>query len=467
LYFPVKKHILSCLIIVLLIPSLLQAKLVEFSIKDEAELGHKFNVLMQAKFPLIQDPVIVHYVRDLVDEIESTLPPQPFSIKVNVLKQDSINAFAAPAGYVFVHSGLIIELDSEDQLAAILAHELVHVSQRHLAHNIERSKYMSVAALAGLVAGALIGAGTGSEAGQALSIGTMAGIQSAALKYSRDDEREADQLGVRYLSESGFSPQGMLESFQKIKRQNLLSGRRNPPPYMSTHPGLEERLGYIEDLTDKYQHNKVSPKGKERYDRVKNLLLARYHDPESALSRYEQKEKDLTCLEMLSKAIILERLNNIEEARQYFERSGKCLQGDPLWYREMGWFFFKQGKFDQALDFINKSLSLNPKDYLATYMKGKILHQLGRLRQAETAFKSVLKHVPQDSDVHFALGKVLGRKGERFQGYLHYAYAYLYLNQAQKTDQFLQRAEELAKKEQEEELIKEFKQEYQERKKFW
>lgn len=182
------------LIFTLAVPLPVQAGFMDFSIKDEAELGRKFNALIRSRFPLIEDPLITDYVRDMLQDILGTMPPQPFPVTVSVLLDNSINAFAAPAGYVFLNSGLILQMEHSSEIAAVLAHELAHVSQRHIARNIERSKMLSIGTLVGVLAGAMLSGS--SEAGEALAMGSLAGGQAAALKYSRDDEREADHIGL-------------------------------------------------------------------------------------------------------------------------------------------------------------------------------------------------------------------------------------------------------------------------------
>ncbi|MDD4649498.1 MAG: M48 family metalloprotease, partial [Desulfoplanes sp.] len=112
----------------------------EFTISDEAELGRKFNVMFRAHFPLIEDPEVVDYIRDLTLSVVKVMPPMLFPITINVVRDTSMNAFATAAGYVFVFSGLILNLDNEAEVVGVIAHELAHVSQRHIAQSIEQSQ---------------------------------------------------------------------------------------------------------------------------------------------------------------------------------------------------------------------------------------------------------------------------------------------------------------------------------------
>src|SRR6056297_2928285 len=166
----------------------------DFTIRDEVELGRKFNMMIRSSMPMIEDPVVAGYVRDMVQRIARGMPPQPFALEPAVIRNGALNAFATAGGYVYVFSGLILNADHEAELAGVVAHELAHVSQRHIAQSIEQSQ------LAGL--------------------GTLA----AQLKYSREHEEEADQVGLHYLMEARYPPQGLVDAFQKIRRLSWLGG---------------------------------------------------------------------------------------------------------------------------------------------------------------------------------------------------------------------------------------------------
>ena len=130
-----------------------------FGVKDEQELGRKFDVLVRSRMPLVEDPEVKGYIQSIVDRLSKTFPPQPFSFVANVLLHNSMNAFAVPGGYVFVHTGLIMQLDHESELAGVLAHELAHVTQRHIATRMERAQAVTLASLVGALGAALLGGG--------------------------------------------------------------------------------------------------------------------------------------------------------------------------------------------------------------------------------------------------------------------------------------------------------------------
>ena len=159
------------------------------SIKEEEKLAREFMKYITTRFELITDPLITQYVNDVGQKLLSTMPPQPYKYHFYVIKEEVYNAFAIPAGHIFVHSGLLAAMESEDELAGILGHEMAHVVCRHISQRIDRSKKIDLATMAGMVAGIFLGVATGdATAMQALTIGSAAAGQTASLAYSRDDE---------------------------------------------------------------------------------------------------------------------------------------------------------------------------------------------------------------------------------------------------------------------------------------
>lgn len=464
---PKRKTFWSLLLFVALFlafPLSSQAVLGDFSIEDEVELGRKFNILIRSHFPLIHDPIVRNQVQDILARVKRTVPQQPFEISVDVIKDDSVNAFAAPAGQIFINSGLIMAMQSEDELAAVLAHEMAHVTERHLAHNIERSKAINVATLAGVLAGILLGGGT--EAGEALAVGSMAGGQAAALKYTREDEREADHLGLQYLAQAGFHPEGLAKAFERIKERQRLSGAGSGPAYLSTHPGVAERIGYVRDVARHLQGGSRDTSPSSRFLKVQTVLRARYADPGSAWNYFSQYEGD-PCLKRLGLGVAAARQNRISRAQELLRGKAPCDWMSALWHREVGRFRFDLGQFDKALPHLERALEKKPDDYMALFFQARILAKRGEIDNAEKSLRRVLGYVPLDPQVHRTLGRVVGRAGDTFSGYLHYAYAALYRNQKDMCEKYLERAGQAAETNSQQKELKRLKEKYEIRKKYW
>lgn len=438
------------------------------SVDEEKELGQKFYILLESHYDFVKDPLVTQYVRNIANQVKKVLPSHPFKIRINVIKNNNINAFAAPAGYVYLNTGLILKMQSESELAAVIAHEFAHVTERHLAKNIQRSKYLNIATLAGVLAGALVGSQS-SGLGQGLAIGSMAGGKAAALKYSRDQEQEADRAGLMYLTKANYNKTGMHHSLKRIKQESLLSGTNTPPPYMLTHPGLEKRINYLDNMESQLEIDEKERfhENKEALQRVQMLLKSKYTPLDMANSYFEENNKNITCLNTLGKAIVLQRMNQIEKAKTYFQRAIKCSKNDFIFYREAGIFYFKAGEFEKSYNYLKRALELNSQDKLALFYKAKVLAEKGEIAQAVKDFRSVLKSMPRDSDVHYNLGRLLGQNGNKFEGFLHFAYAHMFLNKKENTEYYFQKADSLAETAKQKSKLEKFKKSYKLRKKYW
>ncbi|WP_027369647.1 M48 family metallopeptidase [Desulfovermiculus halophilus] len=459
-------HILVCILltVALIFPPNVRAAFGEFGIKDEAELGEKFKILMQAQFPLVKDPYVLDYIQGILDRVKDTLPPQPFPVRINVMLDPSINAFAAPAGYVFVNTGLIQQMENEDEIAAVIAHELAHVSERHIAQRIAQSQIISIGTLVGVLAGALLGAG-GAALGQALSVGAMAGGQAASLKYSRDDEREADRLGLRFLTGAGYEPQAMMRTFQRMLEQMRMSGRNKPPDYMLTHPGLGERIGSVQDMVSYYRPKPpLAKEDTQALERVQMLIRTKYSRNPEQSSLLGRDDQELNCLELLGKGIVLAKLHRMNRAEKTFARALECRPDHPLWLREAGWFAFQNGDYARARTLLDRSLQANRGDYLARYYRARVLAETGEPDRAAADLQKVLESVPQDWQVHRALGRIVGQSGDHFRGYLHLAYSYLYAHRMEQAAKFMDQARAQAETTDQKDQVSALEKEYKERK---
>ena len=308
----------------------------EFTIRDELELARKFDLVIETRFPVVHDTRITGYVQSLVDRLVAAMPPQPFPIKTTVVRNGSLNAFASAAGHITIFTGLIANFDTEDELASVLAHELAHVSERHIAKSIEKSKLVGAGSLLGILAGVLVGSQGGGDGAGALVLGSVAGAKAMQLKYTRDNEKDADQYGLNYLVDAGFSPAGMISAFDKIRRMQWLGGGGDVPSYLSTHPGMDDRLIYMQERIAR-QPEAVRKRSSDNaaFERVKLLVQAWYTDPNTARAVF-QASVSTSCAPVLGEAIALSRLNQIDAAGKRFDAALACNTADLLWQREYG-----------------------------------------------------------------------------------------------------------------------------------
>ena len=429
------------------------------TIKDEKEMGEKFDVMVRSNLPIIEDPEVKQYVDYMLARLVKAIPPQPFTFKATTILHNSLNAFAVPGGYVYVFTGLIMNLDKEEELAGVLAHELAHVTQRHVASRLQKAQFVTLGSLLLAVAGVAAG-GAG---GGALAMGALGAGQSAMLNYSRLDENEADQIGLQYLIAAGYPPEGMVAGFKVLRQKSWMSGI-SVPTYLSTHPALGDRINGLQariqtmgkSVQNRNQDNK-------RFTRVKTLLWARYGDDQAALQRFSGSDG----LSSMGRGIVLARQNRINEASTAFDQALKAAPDDPLVLREAGAFHYRKGDMGRADGLLSKAMRIDPKDYMAAFFYARMLDETNRQAQAANYYKQVLRYVPEDAEVHDAYARSLGKTGNTPDAYIHMAYSAIYSHNKKLAERYFNEAKSMSARTTDKTAFKRLETVYKERKEIW
>ncbi|MGB5330206.1 MAG: M48 family metalloprotease [Gammaproteobacteria bacterium] len=204
------------------------------NIERETRLGHSVYAKLLAKGYIETDPLLDRYINDLGFRLLAGLDNRVRDYRFFIIRDDAVNAFALPGGYIGVNRGLIREARTQHQLASVLAHEIAHVRLRHGIDMMEKGKGLNTAAILAMLAGLLIGTAD-SEVGQAVLFGGLAGTQQAMINYTRENEYEADRLGMQLMYGGQFDPNGMVEFFTIMTQLSGTSEIGNIE-YLRTHP---------------------------------------------------------------------------------------------------------------------------------------------------------------------------------------------------------------------------------------
>jgi predicted Zn-dependent protease len=192
---------------------------------------------------IVEDPQVAEYINEIGHRIAVQANDGDYSFSFFVVDDARINAFALPGGFVGVHTGLIEASRNEDELAGVLAHEVAHVTQRHIARAVHASSRQSMLSTALMLGAMILGAAGGDadavQAGIAVAQGTAAQQQ---INFTRSNEYEADRIGIRALAEAGFDPHGMNSFFEVLSRQETSSPDRRIPEFLRTHPVTTARI---------------------------------------------------------------------------------------------------------------------------------------------------------------------------------------------------------------------------------
>ena len=225
------------------LPSLGDAGGAELSVQDERRLGALIMKDYRAFGAVNTDAEMSAYITRLGNKIVQAASESPSNFEFFLVTDKSVNAFAMPGGYIGVHTGLIAAAQTESELASVLAHEVGHVTQRHIARRFGQQKQASLVATAAMIA-ALLVAGSNPQAASGLMAAGAGYSIDQQLAFSRDAEREADRVGFLTLQQAGFDTQGMVDFFGRLQTASRLY-ENNAPSYLRTHPLTTERIADI------------------------------------------------------------------------------------------------------------------------------------------------------------------------------------------------------------------------------
>ena len=390
------------------------------TVKQEEQLAREYIKILSAQMDMVDDPLITGYLNALGKKLVEAFPPQPFNYHFYVVKQDVYNAFAIPGGHIFMYTGLISAMESEAELAGILSHEISHVFCRHIAQKIEKSKKINMATLAGVAAGILLGAAGGGEVASALTLGSMAAGQSAALANSRADEIQADQVGLEYLTKAGYSGEGLLTILNKIRAKQWF-GADVVPSYLMTHPAVEDRLAYIDTYLDKHRHQKTQQVAPSKlFPMIQARVTALYSDEKVALNTFRGRiERDpADPIGHYGYGLVLARTGDRQKAVESMKKALAINAFDPYSLTALGRIYFTSGQYPEALSTLQSALSIDPNNPEGVYYLGRTQLELGNSQQAIVLFETLMKKGYRGKQLQFFLAKAYGQQGNL--GEAHY-----------------------------------------------
>ena len=213
------------------------------STSEEVQLGQQFAVEVEKQEPVHPDAALQAYLREIGNRLMSAAPRQDVAYSFTVMDApDTVNAFALPGGYTYVYTGLMKICESEAELAAVMAHEIGHVAARHHGEMMTRQLGMD------MVSNIILGENPHAAAAAVTQLFST-GI---AARYSRIQEREADQLGMDILYRAGYQPEAMISFMSKLLAYDQQQGGSHGLPLFATHPTPEERVQLLQTLIQRY-----------------------------------------------------------------------------------------------------------------------------------------------------------------------------------------------------------------------
>jgi predicted Zn-dependent protease len=288
-----------------------------------------------------------------------------------LVNNSDINAFALPGGIVAINTGLLILSEKESEVASVFAHEIAHVTQRHIARNFANAKSFSVISALTLLGSILAAAYGGGELGQAAIITTQSGLQERRLAYSRSFEQEADRVGMQFLVNANIDPEGMPAFFERLNKHTQLN-RGQIPEFLSSHPLTTNRISESKSRASQYNGSFTS--NTIHFDYAKARAIALSNSPSQLADFYRKKNKipgSLSDTETYTYALSLSRIGKSQQALQQLKLITLNADNELTIKLARAQIQIVDGQYDQAQKLLKSLEQIYPsnssiKYYLAT-----------------------------------------------------------------------------------------------------
>ena len=383
-----------------------------FNSQQEYELGRAWLKMFRSQVRTISDPLLQDYMEDLIYKLASNSPLKDRRLEIVIVDNPTINAFAVPGGVIGVHNGAFLYADNEAQLASILGHQLAHLSQRHFARGVEQQQKSALPTMAGMLGALVLAATAGGDAGIAAMAATQAAAQQNMLRFSRENEQEADRVGMETLEKADYDPNAFAGMFENMMAANRFIGRK-PPEFLLTHPLTESRVSDARNRAREYPRKVYVDNLDYQLMRARIEVHLASSNAE-AVKKFRARVKDGARgaeADRYGMALAFLQAGRLAEAREQLE---PLLQKDP---RRLAYVIadtdidVASGAAERAVTKLQTQLRVNPGNYpLAMAYAGALLKS-SQPQLAEAVLLEQVKVRPNDPYIWYELAETHGLAG--------------------------------------------------------
>lgn len=364
--------------------------------QQEYQTGQAFLRVLNAQLPINQDPLLFEYLQQLTGSLVFNSPLQKKFFTLIVIDNLDFNAFAAPGNIMGVNLGLLIHANSEDELASVIAHEIGHLSQRHYLRNIERRKNQQIISWASLIGGLLMLAGGQPDAGiAAITAGQAASINNQ-LKFSRQDEQEADRVGIDILYHAGLNPMAAANMFGHMQKIYRYRDDLKQFSFLLTHPLTESRI------SDAHNQAKSYPLKQDRDSFNFHLLKTRTQvlhsqNPQLMIKHFQEGVSPFPKALRYGIALAYLKSDEISKAKPIIN---KLYQESPhrvVFIALKAELLLAENKPKEAVKLLQKHLTISPDSFALLYSLAAAQQKAGQMQAAAKTLSNITEqftHVP-------------------------------------------------------------------------
>jgi len=382
------------------------------TIQEEEEIAVEFLASVFNHYQVVDDPYITEYINRIGQRIVRSMPIQPLDYHFYVIAEPSFNAFAGPGAHIFINSGLITALKSEEELAGIVSHEIAHVSSRHISTRIERAKKIQIGSLLGMIAGALVAASNPKE-GTAIINSTMAASQAAMLAFSREHEMQADHLGYVAMVNAGYSGSGFVSALETMRKSQVYD-MSQVPTYLLTHPSSDERVAYMRSVL-KYKDSNpddIVYKSGDEYAIIQTWITGMLESVENAEKKFDDriKKNEKDHLAYYGAALVMSRKNHSKKSIELLEKALSYDLMNSRYREELGKQYFISGEIRKSVELLEY---MDTDDVQSRFYLARGNYELSRYDEAIHLLERIVATDKKHDEALYYLGLSYGSKGDK------------------------------------------------------
>ena len=380
---------------------------------QESQIGRMIMRDIRRSGQVVEDPLITEYLNEIGSRIVAQTNDGDHNFTFFAVEDERINAFALPGGYIGVHTGLLEATRNEDELAGVIAHEVAHVTQRHIARSIHANSRQSILTTA-MMLGAIIVAAAGG--GADVAQGAMAVAQGTAVQqqinFTRSNEYEADRVGIAALADAGFDPYGMASFFEVMSRQTTTSPEMRAPEFLRTHPVTTARIAESRNRARAYPAVRSDDSTSYGIARMR-VLVERHDTAKQAVAYFEKRPyENQNDIERYGRAVAYQRAGRYWEALEIFRDLLEKDESVIAYHIGLGQTLVALDQPRDAIVAYEKAIALFPRNVPLVLDYGERLLQLGQATKAHSVLLDLMNNVPPTPEQVRLIARAANQAGE-------------------------------------------------------
>ncbi|MVF20218.1 M48 family peptidase [Methylocaldum sp. BRCS4] len=393
--------------------------------QQEKELGAAFYRKLHAQLEVSQDPEVNDYIQSIGQKLagSSDNPAQAFHFFV--VSDPTVNAFAGPGGYIGVNSGLILTSEAESELASVLAHEIAHVTQRHLYQTFQAAGRLALPTAAAMLAAVLLGAKS-AQLGQAALMAAQAANIQYQINFTRDNEAEADRVGMQILSKSDFDPRAMPTFFERMQQSTRFVGRELAE-FLLTHPVTVSRISDTRGRAEQFPYRQYPDSFAYQLVRAK-LRVQTAARPQDALNYFKAVSGQGTKLQQDVSAygLALALIANARagEAKPILQRLMEIYPDQSHFANALASAERETKNYPRAIQLYESALQRFPENRALTLNYVRTLLTTGKAEQARKLLQNYARRHPPTPEVYNLLAQAYSQLGNDAESHRYVAESY-------------------------------------------